>query len=471
MASNDGYSDVSRPAGARARVAVFGAAPDTPNMGVSALFECIVGGLTSRFADLELVVFDNGSSLRWVEHVTAGGQSVPVLRCGIRAGKRVYRSDNLLTLSLASRLGRVGSVLNRVIRLIDSCVAVVDVSGGDSFSDIYGRKRFGAIARPKRVAAARGKPVILLPQTYGPYFARVVREQAAAILRRAHQAWARDSESYEILKELLGNRFDADQHRCGVDMAFLLQPRNCKAHLTSTIREWLSAAERDKPIVGLNVSGLIYNDPTVGHRQYGFRADYVRLVQQLAAKILQSGDNRILLIPHVMSPVGHYESDYGAALSVRDALSALPNVAGRVEVVPPGLSAAESKWLIGHLDWLCATRMHAAIAGLSSGVPTAAVSYSDKTRGVFLTCEQGGSVVDPRVLDEDEAVQRLLANFAQRATVRAELSVAVPRVQEYANAQMDAIAAEIKAIIEREAPGVREPEPAAAASTPASIED
>lgn len=456
MVSGNEHSDIPARAGVRARVAVFGAAPDTANMGVSALFECIVEGLTSRFADLELVVFDNGSSLRRATHVTAGGQSVSLLRCGIRAGKRVYRSDNLFTLSLASRLGRVGGVLNRVIRLIDSCVAVVDVSGGDSFSDIYGRKRFGAIARPKRIAAARAKPVILLPQTYGPYFARTVREQAAAILRDAHQAWARDSESYEILKGLLGNRFDAGRHRCGVDMAFLLPPRNCMAHLTPTIRKWLSELEPGKPIVGLNVSGLIYNDPTVGQRQYGFRADYVRLVQQLAADILQSGDNRILLIPHVMSPVGHYESDYGAALSVRDALNGLPGTAGRVEVVPPGLSAAESKWLIGHLDWLCATRMHAAIAGLSSGVPTAAVSYSDKTRGVFLTCEQAGSVVDPRVLDEDDAVWCLLANFEQRATARAELAVSVPRVQERAAAQMDAIAAEIKTIIERRAPGVHE---------------
>ena len=46
---------------------------------------------------------------------------------------------------------------------------IVDFTGGDSFSDIYGNKRF-RLATPVKYFAVKSKtPLLLGPQTYGPY--------------------------------------------------------------------------------------------------------------------------------------------------------------------------------------------------------------------------------------------------------------------------------------------------------------
>ncbi|MFQ5655847.1 MAG: polysaccharide pyruvyl transferase family protein, partial [Planctomycetota bacterium] len=107
----------------------------------------------------------------------------------------------------------------------------------------------------------------------------------------------------------------------------------------------------------------------------------------------------------------------------------------------PLLHPSEIKGIIARLDWFCGTRMHSTIAGLSSGVPTAAIAYSGKTRGVFESCGQGERVADPRKLDTDATVEHLLASFRSREESRAGLKRALPSVLRQAREQMEEIAA------------------------------
>jgi polysaccharide pyruvyl transferase WcaK-like protein len=66
--------------------------------------------------------------------------------------------------------------------------------------------------------------------------------------------------------------------------------------------------------------------------------------------------------------------------------------------------------------------MHATIAGLSSGVATAAIAYSVKTAGVLETCSVGDAVVDPRELGTAEVVERLWAVWEARVRHREVLA-------------------------------------------------
>ena len=88
--------------------------------------------------------------------------------------------------------------------------------------------------------------------------------------------------------------------------------------------------------------------------------------------------------------------------------------------------------------------MHATIAGLSTNVPTATISYSDKAIGVFETCGQGAEVFDPRALETESIVEGLMDSYRRRDRIRDGLSGAVRTVKERASSQMD----EIVAIIE-----------------------
>lgn len=425
------------------RLALFGAAPDTPNMGVSALFASAVEGLTRELGQVEWVIFDNGLGIRESTFKKSDGTEMPLTHYGARVGRRYHRPENLSTMQLAARCGGLGGLLNKGVHLIDSCDAVLDVSGGDSFSDIYGWGRFRAVYWPKRLAGLRRKPLILLPQTYGPYRGAKAFGLARSVTASANLAWARDPNSFQVLKSLVGEGFNPSVHRQGVDMAFGLQPRSAAHRLPEPLKSWLSVERRNASVVGINISGLIYNDPGRAISNYHFIADYCAIAKALVQKILATSDARIVLVPHVMDIPGHYESDLEACNHVAQTLSHLSG--DRVVVSPIDLDQSEVKWLISRLDWFCGTRMHATIAALSTGVPSAAIAYSDKTLGVFATCGQASQVFDPRSLDTRAMIDGLVGSFETRDRVRRSLEQSLPTVTALAKEQMRAIADRIRA--------------------------
>jgi len=415
----------------RHRIIVAGAAPDTGNLGVSALFESTLTGVARRIPDARLAVLDHGRGIR-----PGRIPSLPIpvdYECiGASLSRRLYRPDTWFRIRLAARLGGLG---NAAARRFLGARAILDVSGGDSFTDLYGPWRFEAIVRPKQIALEHGVPLVLLPQTYGPFKDPAYAERAATFVRGAAMAWARDERSYAVLKELLGADFDPVRHRCGVDMAFLLVPREPTAAIPEPIAGWI-AADSAVEVAGINVSGLIHHDPDKARDHYGFRADYRAVVDGLVQAILETADTRVVLVPHVITPPGHYESDVEACRQVAERVGD-----DRVAVLPDAYDQAEIKNIISRLDWFCGTRMHSTIAALSTGVPTAAIAYSPKTLGVFETCGQGRHVIDPRALETRAVLAGLIGSFTMRGSARASLAESLPAVLAGAEEQMDAVAA------------------------------
>jgi len=427
------------------RIALFGAAPDTMNMGVSALFASTLSALQKEIPEMEFVVFDGGLGKRKQVFDVSDNQTITCTMYGARAGYRWYRPENLAAMSVCAGLGRVGALINPAIKLLDTCDAVLDVSGGDSFSDIYGAKRFLSVIRPKIVALKRNIPLVLLPQTYGPYHDVSRSQRASEVVRKSTMAWARDVHSFEILKDLLGECFDEEKHRCGVDLAFGLSPRPASDRLDEKVADWLEGGRQDTPVVGFNINGLIYNDPTKARNHYGFQADYRAAVLRFLTWILENSNSRIVLVPHVMPPPGNYESDLAASQDIHEQL---PDAfRDRVKISPRELDQCQVKWVISKMDWFCGTRMHSTIAALSSCVPTATISYSDKAKGVFESCGQGAHVWDPRTMGTGEIVDGLIESFSKRRDVRTELQKHVPPVKEAAEQQMKAIAEVIRKAI------------------------
>jgi polysaccharide pyruvyl transferase WcaK-like protein len=449
-------ADRPRAAAPPLRLCYFGAAPDTGNLGVSALCYAAVGSLARLCPDAALTVFDHGRGVR-PETQVFDGQPFEFVRCGACQTRRIWRPESFWNIAFLARFGGLGSEQVRRLRTAD---AVFDISGGDSFTDLYGPKRFASVAASKRLALRLGRPLVLLPQTYGPYRDVAVRAEAGEIIRRAAVAWARDARSFETLRDLAGGDFDPARHRCGVDVAFALDTHPPRLPLPEPIASWLSGSDpaclsgrwqgeggsaHEPATLGINISGLIWNDPVAMRERYGFKADYREVVLGFLRHVLVTTDANVLLVPHVMTPPGHYESDPGAnnaALAALrdDAASAVRSAAAaRVRCVPATTDhPSETKWIIARCDWFCGTRMHACIAGLSSGVPTAAIAYSLKTQGVFETCGQGDAVVDPRVLDTPAVIERLAAALRQRAAAAAELRGHVGGLQRQAREQIRA---------------------------------
>jgi len=427
------------------RIGIFGAAPDTGNMGVSALLSSTINALRTNIEGVDFTVFDNrfGKRTSTVRVSTDVQQNVTLQ--GVRLGRRYYRSENLATMHAASKLGGLGAKLLGSLASMDECDAILDISGGDSFTDLYGESRFKMMVYPKLITINRKIPLILLPQTYGPYNDPAALATASAIAQKADYAWARDENSFGILKGLLEQAFDPKRHVSGIDMAFGLVPADPGSKLPADIAAFIGGAAEDRGVVGLNISGLIYNDPQSAKDRYKFIVDYKRVVMDFIRWVLSETDLKILLVPHVITDRRLPESDENAALDAASQLG--PDYTDRVKCLPGDLDQNELKWIIGKMDWFCGTRMHATIASLSSGVPTATISYSDKALGVFASCRQEGQVYDPRRIDENAVFHALKESLLNRDAVRPGLQEAIAGLKQQSAEQARMLAEQVKAAV------------------------
>lgn len=408
------------------QICILGAAPDTKNHGVTALGRSTAVSLRKRLPDFPVTIFDHGPSIRSPDAEGIG-------YCGARWNRRVWDAHTWNRIKLAMS---VPFPPNAAAKLLKNAAAICDISGGDSFTDLYGEWRYKSVTAAKRIAIDRGIPLILLPQTYGPFKNTSIRADAARLCRGAAQAWARDDRSFHILKELLGDAFDPHHHRLGVDVAFLLP--KAEPHEELLPERLRIALAEGRPLLGVNISGLIYNDRDAAKTRYGFKADYRELITRFVRWLLEQDEGDVVLIPHVLAPVGEAESDPQANETVvRDLMG---TAGGRLHVLPPTLDPSETKWVISQCDWFCGTRMHATIAGLSSGVSTATINYSDKARGVFEGCGVGEAVIDPRKLGTDESLEAIQAAYLRREELGVKLAEGLPAVMRTAQWQMDEIA-------------------------------
>jgi colanic acid/amylovoran biosynthesis protein len=417
------------------QIAIFGAAQDTGNLGVTALSQSIVMGLWNR-GIRNAVVFDHGRGLR-TQHRDIGAEQISFRTQGAIGGLRLYRPENL-TRAVAEN--RIGLTFNPIVRTIRNSAAVLDISGGDSFSDIYGKKRFVAVTQPKHLALDAGIPLVLMPQTYGPFNDPARRTEASGILRRSRLAFARDVRSFALMKELLGTSFDPARHMCGVDVAFALPISEPQPEARDAFLDW--RYRQKGRLAGFNVSGLLFNQPAEAMKLFGLKTDFQSLALAFARQLLNETDASLLLMPHVLSRPGSHESDEAAVRAVREELGAA--FGDRIFVPDVADCATVAKWYISRCDWFTGARMHATIGALSSGVPALALAYSGKMHGVFESCGQGHSVVDLRSEPTEQAVlNAMFQSFAEHGSNRQRLAAVLPQTLAQARLQFDCIARQI----------------------------
>lgn len=253
-----------------------------------------------------------------------------------------------------TRIGASRSQLRRLIRDTDGLVdwvrtfdMVIDTRAGDSFADIYGVSRLLTMNLMQEIAGKARVPVVLGPQTIGPFTTRRGRLLARRALHQATAAMARDPHSAATAARL-GGPVDV---LC-TDVVFAIAPVAPVAH-------------RD---VVLNVSGLLWqSNPHVDHHQYR------DLVITLSGQLLRAGRGLTLLSHVIDSP--DPDNDVPASNELADVLETRGH--DRPEILIPD-SLEDARRHIASATVLIGSRMHACLNALSLGVPALSLSYSRK---------------------------------------------------------------------------------------------
>lgn len=293
-----------------------------------------------------------------------------------------------------------------LLAVIGAQHVVLDIGAGDSFADIYGFKRFLFLWASKMMAVARHVPLMLSPQTIGPFTRRPYRWMARVAMERADCVVARDHHSFEVLTRL------APKARAvqSVDVAFALPFED-------------RSAERDgkRLRVGVNVSGLLLREAETGRNRFGLEADYVTLMRRFVAGLLEREDVEVHLISHATSMSDAGDDDGQAADRFAEEFP-------RAIRVPDFAGPCEAKSYISSLDLLVAGRMHACIGAFSSGTPVVPVAYSRKFSGLFGTL--GYDFLLPvRGMDTDAALRFLMEGLDRRAEMRKAIEKGMERIE------------------------------------------
>lgn len=281
---------------------------------------------------------------------------------------------------------------------------LLDIGAGDSFADIYPDKRFAYIIATKAMAIMAGKPLVLSPQTIGPFTRQPHKAIAAWACRRAKVVFARDPLSMAVLKQMSP---EADARQV-IDVAFALPYDKPVRKAAGPVR------------VGINVSGLLMHGGYAGGNEYGLGFDYPALTRALLAAFTGMPGVEVHMVPHVMAP-GMPSDDDGAAADRM--VAEFPAVRRHPDFASP--SAAKS--FIAGLDFLVGARMHATIAAYSAGVPVIPISYSRKFEGLYKGLDYRW-MVPATGMDTAAATAFILDAFARRVEVAGDIARGAPAI-------------------------------------------
>lgn len=266
----------------------------------------------------------------------------------------VFRVEKILVdkFGIVLPFTRFGKILKRLRW-------VAAINGGDGFSDIYNTKSFMNRLHETNIAMKRNIPVIILPQTIGPFQIQSNRNVADRILRYASKIYVRDDKFIGELDKM------GLEHELTKDLSAYMKPQPFDIDILPNA-------------VGLNVSGLTYSNTF--RTLSGQFASYPYLIKAII-KYFQSQNVPIYLIPHSYN-YNFPENSNDDLVAIKDLYSKLDDKKN-VHIVDRDMISPHIKYVISQMSFFIGTRMHANFAAIYTKVPLFGLAYSYKFQGAF----------------------------------------------------------------------------------------
>ncbi len=256
------------------------------------------------------------------------------------------------------------------LRGCDAALAI----GGDNFTLDYGLESLAFHVGLAQGVRQYGCPTVLWGASLGPFDARTPLGMAIARNLAIFKAITlRESMSLEgwqaMADELRPGQQAGVSAQLVADPAFTLQPEPVDLSPYSP--------KGSAPLLGLNLSPLTVPGP---------RGAWLDEVAGLLRQWCESNKVRVLLVPHVSSRNGfgtsvhHLPASSDDDVLLDDLQARMGDVSG-LSRLPPW-NAPALKFAIASCDFFIGARTHSVIAALSSRVPSVALAYSLKARGI-----------------------------------------------------------------------------------------
>lgn len=256
---------------------------------------------------------------------------------------------------------------------IAECDLIIDLTQGDSFTDIYGFSRFISYTLDKLTVEKLGVPLVLGPQTYGPYRKPLTKFIAKKAIKKADYVFSRDLLSKTYLDDMKVTKDVYVGTDLAIGLPYTKENKLCKS-------------------VGINISGLLWPDKVEGtETRFSLKCDYREFMIRTVQMFIDKG--------YSVYFISHVGADYPACCEMKK-LFPMATLMDLFE------TPVEAKSFISGLEVFIGARMHATIAAFSSGVPVIPIAYSRKFKGLFENCQYDIGV-DLTELDLNDSVMRM----------------------------------------------------------------
>lgn len=293
---------------------------------------------------------------------------------------------------------------------IARCDVIFDFTSGDSFTDLYGEKRYYNKIRYKNWVLDQNIPLVLGSQTYGPFKDPQVKKAAGDILGRSYEVFSRDNMSTKCVKELCGRKAISV-----TDVAFALP-------YSKNSRE-----KKNRIQIGINISGLLWEGGYTRDNQFSLTVDYQKYCSALLDYLTEhSSAYEVHIIPHVFGTAqkGVYVAD-DDMIPYRILQELYPDF----RFSPVFATPMDAKSYIAEMDVFIGARMHATIGAFSAGVATVPFSYSRKFEGLYESLGYPFTVKGTKCSTQ-EAVQQTIDYITNYKELRSESAIILKELVE-----------------------------------------
>lgn len=404
-----------------------GADPANGNCGLGALAFGTLEALNTANPDAEIMLLDYYKEETPLEYLY-NSKKIKIQRVGLRFSWKPYLHNNIFLLISAAFLCRalplkatrkVVEFLFPKLKIISQIKTAYSISGGDSFSDIYGLSRFLYVILPQILFLLMDIPLIHLPQTYGPFKRKFTSWIAKVILKYSQKIYARDHNSLEIAQKLSYHKHIPGNCSFSYDVGFLLKPsfpdlsEDILTQKKTYGRTW----------VGVNISGLLLNGGYTGKNQFDLCCNYKDFCCSLIDLLISKLSCHVLLIPHVFDETS--ESDLSACRCIYQNFCTNQSVS----FYDRYFNSQEIKGIIGICDFFTGARMHACIGAISQCIPSVPIAYSRKFFGVMKSINYEDSVIDLRTTDIKDSLLKFETLYSKRYENQKHLNSIIPTVK------------------------------------------
>jgi colanic acid/amylovoran biosynthesis protein len=276
---------------------------------------------------------------------------------------------------------------------------LLDAGGGSLYSSNRHRVSLGLYQHLFNLWFAKkiGKPVVLAPQSLGPFNSNRERQATVSVLRKLDCVMIRERISSSFLRE-----YNVD-HELVPDIAFLA---NFVTRPSAAAQRYQATLPTEKLFrVGVTVLDWRWAKAGLANEQDGENriSAYLANIAHGLLKLNETRPVHVSIFPQVTAGFGDTDAGVSRRL-MQMLLGKVPSVSVAEEDVTP----SDLCNLYSGMDAFLASRMHSAIFAISRGVPTMAMAYQPKTIGTFDLLNLGGYVKDIQNVTGEDIAQHLM---------------------------------------------------------------